>query len=153
MERVGRIGLQPVERGGRIDVPEHDARARALQVEHGLFEQRVEHAHAAGLDHQVGAACMLDHAACIGVALARIHDDLRPVRIFHVAVLLAAEGIGLVEAHAVASLVQRTNHAAVIGGGAVPVGGHEAGGKEGDVHLFLHAGMLRRWVGSSSSSA
>ena len=32
----------PLEGGGRIHVPEHHARVRALQLEHGRFEQLVE---------------------------------------------------------------------------------------------------------------
>jgi hypothetical protein len=142
-ERVVRVLGQAVERGGGVDIPEHDARRRPLQFEHRAFEQRVEHADAAGLDHQVGATRVIHHAQRMLVALAGIDDHLGPVGVGEVAVLLPAIGVGLVEAHAVAPLVQRTDDAAVIGGGTVPVGRDQARSEEGDIHFFLaHAGLL-----------
>jgi hypothetical protein len=62
--------VHAVQRGRRVDVPERDQRARALQVEHGALQQFVEHADAAGLDHQVGAARLLHRAQHLGLVCA-----------------------------------------------------------------------------------
>ena len=136
----------------------------ALQLQHGGLQQLVEHPHAARLDDQVGAPGVFqgrDDAALVG----RIDDDPRPVRVGDVAVLLPFEGVGLVEGDAVAALGERPQDAAVVGGGAVPVGGDEARSEEGDFQSGAHGSgrsqggarrlgrAARSWRSMASSSS
>ncbi len=78
-----------------------------------------------------------------------IDDDAGPGGIVHVAMLLAVEGVGLVEGDPVAACVQGAEEAAVVGGGAVPVGGNETGTEEGDVeaagHVVFHSSEVAGW--------
>ena len=76
------------------------------------------------------------------VAFAGIDDDLRPVGVRHVAVLLPPVGVGLVERHAMTALVQRADDAAVVGGRAVPVCRDQARAEERDFQAGTHAAAL-----------
>ena len=64
----------------------------------------------------------------------RVDAHLGPVRRLDVAVLLPVEGVGLVEGDAVAARREVAEQAAVIGRGAVPVGGQQARSVERDPH-------------------
>ena len=126
--------LHAVERGRRIDVPEGDQRARAAagRAPRASSSSSNTPTPLALTTRSAPRACSSVRSAA-AVVVARVDHDLRPRRIGHVAVLLAVERVGLVERDAVAALVQRADDAAVVGGGAVPVGGDEAGAEEGDV--------------------
>ena len=66
-----------------------------------------------------------------------------------VAMLLPVEGVGLVEGDLVAAPRQRLEQPAIVGGGAVPVAGDQAGAVESD----LHAHALLRSVGGTDAAA
>ena len=104
----------------------------------------VERAHWVGtsMGGAIGTVCaagLFQHP--VGLALGRgIDDDLRPLGVGDVAVLLPFEGVGLVESDPMATLGEVADDAAVVGGRAVPVGGDEARSEEGDVEAAAHAG-------------
>ena len=77
------------------------------------------------------------------VSRGRIDDDLRPRRVGDVAVLLPVKGVRLVKGDAMPAPVQRADDAAVVGRGAVPVGGDEAGPEERDVQAVCIGMGLR----------
>jgi hypothetical protein len=143
-ERIGRVVARAVERGGRVDVPEHHLVVRALVREHARLEELVEDAHAARLDDHVRAPGLLERAQGGALVGAGVDDHPGPGRIGDVAVLLPIERVGLVEGDAVAARGERPEDAAVVGGRAVPVGRDQARPEEGDCQRSsIHVGA--RW--------
>src|SRR3954452_8515970 len=149
VERIGVVVVQPIERRRRVDVPEDRHRAR-LPFEPRLLELAIEHADAAGLDDDVGAARRLDGAAH-RLLVVRVDDDPRPGRIVYVAMDLPLVGVRLVERNIAAKIVQRPQQPAVVGGRAVPVRRHEARSEEGDLHGV--ATSISIWLQMAVSSS
>ena len=118
------------------------ARRGGLLRDHAFEQLAVEHADAARLDHDVGLARLGEHAAQ-ALDRRRIDHRARPLGRLDVAVLLAVEGVGLVEGDVVAMRRQRLEDAAIIGRGAVPVGRQQARSVEGDFHAASLAGGWR----------
>ena len=133
-ERIRRVVVHALERRRRVHVPERHQVVGAAQRRHLALQQLVEHADAARLDDQVRVARVLQRRRHAVGALARIDHHARVVGIGDVAVLLPPVRVRLVEGDVVPAGVQRPDDAAVVRGGAVPVGGDEAGAEEGDVH-------------------
>ena len=128
-----RIGAHFVQRRGGIDIPEN-AQGIGTGALHDAGDQViVEHAHAARLDHDIGVGGFVHDA---GEALdgGGIDGDARPVGRIDIAMLLPIESVGFVETDVMAATGQFAQDAAIIGGGAVPVGGEEAGSVKGDFH-------------------
>ncbi len=88
------------------------------------------------------AACAATARIASGVA--GYTTTSRPVRRLDIAVLLPVEGVGFVEGDAVAAPGEVAQQAAIVGGGAVPVGGQQARSVEGDLHAVISAGSGRR---------
>lgn len=100
-----------LERGRRIDVPEHGRPPRRPQRGNRVFQRGVEHANAAGLDHHIGRGGGL-HGRARMVLRRGIDDDARPGRVRHVAIALTVQCVRLVESHPVPARVQRADEAA-----------------------------------------
>src|SRR5690606_36035150 len=96
-EGIVRVLLDAIERRRRIDVPEDHPRPFALELEHGLLEERVVDADSARLDDDIRAAGA-PYRAAGSVLPIRVPDDAsRPWRIFEVAIGLAIERVRLEE--------------------------------------------------------
>ena len=91
-------------------------------------------AHAARLDHHVGYGGAGDSRAQPVIGRG-IDHDAAPGRRRDVAMALPVEDVGLVEGDVVAERGERPQQAAIVGGGAVPVGRQQARTVEGDVHF------------------
>ncbi len=121
VERMVAILSELRQGGGRVDVPE-DADRIGPGVPHHAFDQHVVvDPDAARLDHDIGVPGLRHH---LGDPLVgrRIDHHFGPVGRVDVPMLLPVEGVGLVEGRAVAAGMKVPDHAAVIGGGAVPIG-------------------------------
>jgi hypothetical protein len=53
-ERVGRVMLYPLKRGGGIDIPEQNGLMGASPRQHRRFQFGIENPDAAELDHDIG---------------------------------------------------------------------------------------------------
>ena len=140
VKRIPEIIGDAVERCRRVDIPESGERALTPQLRNARFEQPVEHADPARLDQEIGTAGLLQRMFDT-VLGGRIHHDPRPIRVGDVAVFLPVEGVGLVKRDAVTIGGERLQHAAIIGGGAVPVGRDEARSEKGDVEAHCAAAI------------
>ena len=125
-ERIVWVGGDAVEGRRGIDIPKGGDRAGALDCRHTGFEQRIEDANATRFDDQIGIPCVFERAFDATLILGRIDDDIRPVRIGHVAMFLSIVSVGFVEGDAVSVGRERFQYAAIIGGGAVPIGRNQA---------------------------
>src|SRR5690606_2666304 len=95
-----------------------------------------------------------------GHCRAGIDDDLAPIRLVDVAVLLPLVDVRLVEGDVIAAPCQRMQQSTIVGGGAIPVGRQEARTVESDLHSaasfagdFAACGRPRfsRWPSNSST--
>src|SRR5438105_204675 len=83
-------------------------------------------------------AGFVDHGMDLVFMLGWIDDDFRPIRIGNIAMPLAIKGVGLEESYVMAALVKCANDSAIISGSPVPVGGDQAGTKEGNIQSVFH---------------
>jgi hypothetical protein len=134
-ERIVWIFFNAIEGGGGIDVPESDAGVCVLQFEDGGFEFGIENADATGFDDEVGALGGADDVVDVAIGGGVIDDDFGPIGIFDVAMFLAVVGVGFVKGDAMSPTMEGFDDAAIIGGGAVPIRGDEAGTEKGDVEV------------------
>ena len=133
-ERIFRVAGHPIERGGRIDVPERHQRLGPLQLQHGPLQQFVEHADPTRLDHQIGTVGALHRLECsIGGVV--VDHYTGPLGIGQITMLLPLEGVRLIERDAVPPLIQRADDPAIVRRRPVPVRRDQAGSEEGDVHV------------------
>jgi hypothetical protein len=132
-ERIVDVGGHRVERCRGVHIPEDDCAVRSAQLGDGALQLAVEHTDAAEFYDHVGVRGGLQrplHRVDGGLE----DGDLRPFRVVDVAVRLALEGVGFVKGELVTARGERLQQAAVIGGGAVPIGGDEARTEKGETH-------------------
>ena len=146
-DRVRGIASHLVERRRGIDVPIDRQRAAIGMPQHPFEQFTVEHPDTVRLDHDIGPAGFGENA--VETRLGRgIDHRAKPFGRLDVAMLLAVEGIGLVEGNRMAAIGQSPQDSAVVGGRAVPVGGQDAG----SVECYLHAIILASPCEPSSSA-
>src|SRR5260370_42686818 len=123
---MGGMGADRFEGGGGVDVPIETQRTRRANRRDSLFELRVENAYSTRLHQKIGTPRRVRESRLPAVRGRRINDDACPRRIGNVAVPLAIECVGLIESNSVAKGCKRLQHSAIVGGGAIPIGGDKA---------------------------
>src|SRR5581483_10159304 len=70
--------------------------------------------------------------------LGRVYHHARPWRIFDIPVFLTIKRVGLVERDRMPALRQGPDNSAIIRRSSVPISGHQAGSKKGNIKLLMH---------------
>ena len=151
-EGVGGVGAHAVDGGGGVDVPDEGHGVRRKFRGDAAFEFGVVAADAGVLDDDVGFAGEGEHAverAAGGVGVVEravervgagrgvaglVGEGAGEGEVDGVEVLLAAVGVGLGEGDVITEAGEVFVTAAVVGGGAVPIGGDEGRAEGEDLH-------------------
>jgi hypothetical protein len=148
-QRVGRVGVQALERRRHVHVPIEAERAGPAQRCDRGVEPGVERADAPGLHDHVGPAGVLERARGPGRIGGVVDHHARPRRLDHVAGRPVLVG-RLEERDAPAAFGQRVRDATVAGDRAVPRGRRQARAEERQRRL-RHARALIARVQSAST--
>src|SRR3954466_9194268 len=133
MKRIGRVVRDPLERRGRIYIPE-DFTNGGGQAGYTRFEFLVENSDAASFDNYIATLRPAEvpvhfvHIRCV------VDHDASPLRIGDITMFLPIVSVRFEERDGVTAAGQRAQNTAIVSSSAIPISGNQAGAPESNVH-------------------